>query len=271
MEECNYCCEKVMCMEEGCRNLATVYCSTHNKCFCQACSDRYHNSSLPNFEGHKLETLANGGKLSVKSICPKNPRCSNDWFCNRCRTFMCSNCALSEHSGHELTKVAQIVGHAKEENTATARVSKSRIDDLNRALIAIRNARAKVEENKTATEREVNDTMDKGIAALERDRARLLKDVDDSYGKYISQLGEIESVLCKSLDQTKKQYFHELRANMNANANNAAATVEHFEQVKAAHQKALSESAVVVARAKETKQMVISFVRDDIVKYVDSY
>lgn len=84
------------------KKVAKFYCHRCQEYYCEACNEKHAQQSL--FEEHASEPI------DSLAFCIIHECQQVSLFCNDCKDFICTRCALCEHDGHccnDVTDVAQ--------------------------------------------------------------------------------------------------------------------------------------------------------------------
>jgi len=132
------------------------------------------------------EALA--GNATVKRI----PRCQKhignevDTYCKTCNDAVCSKCLSEKHSGHSFCPLSQVTGPLQDQIAGYTITMTKREEEARKAIDTLDGTINKIEEHRTATEKEIGKVFDAVVASVEQRRVQVLQQMQDK-GKQLRQ------------------------------------------------------------------------------------
>jgi len=96
----------------GCEeNPAIKYCNQCKEYFCELCiRPHMKGKATASHTYSSIEDSLQKGLSTRSSHCPQHPRQEITSFCNNCQVAICSDCAVDYHSGHNFSRLPEVIG-----------------------------------------------------------------------------------------------------------------------------------------------------------------
>jgi len=121
------------------------------------------------------------GNATVKRI----PRCQKhidneiNTYCKTCNDAVCSNCLREKHSGHSFCPLSQVTGPLQDQIAGYTVTMTKREEEARKAIDTLDGTITKIEEHRTATEKEIGKVFDAVVASVEQCRVQVLQQMQD--------------------------------------------------------------------------------------------
>ncbi|KAM4044049.1 E3 ubiquitin-protein ligase TRIM45 [Anomaloglossus baeobatrachus] len=158
--------------EKRCQDCRVTMCE-----FCCLAHRRQKRTS-----GHSvlpLRDLPPGSSLSPAPACSLHPLEELRLFCESCALPSCRDCALLQHSGHDIRPVSEVAGRHRAQLQGTLVQCGPQLEALDAALHTVQAAGEDLMRSADLARKEVEVFTDGYIRAIQEHKVRLLQDIDE--------------------------------------------------------------------------------------------
>ena len=169
-------------------NDATMHCVECSENFCPSCSGGHKRGKAT--AAHQQIPLedALAGNTTVKRIprCQKHIGYEVDTYCKTCSEAICARCILAGHKGHDVCLLDEMTGPLQDQIAGYTITMTKREEEAKKAITTLDGTINKIEEHRTATEKEIGKVFDAVVASVEQRRVQVLQQMQDK-GKQLRQ------------------------------------------------------------------------------------
>ena len=128
------------------------------------------------------------GNAAVKRIprCQKHIGYEINTYCKTCSDAVCALCLSEKHSGHSFCPLSQVTGPLQDQIAGYTITMTKREEEARKAIDTLDGTINKIEEHRTATEKEIGKVFDAVVASVEQRRVQVLQQMQDK-GKQLRQ------------------------------------------------------------------------------------
>jgi len=171
--------QKTQC-EKCKKSTATGYCRDCGKFVCAKCTELHQ--IWEEFADHKIASLNDIQQEAANLVpptkkvmyCPKHQENILKIYCETCGEFICNDCTIRLHQGHNYDLVTDTFPKHKEEIVSSLQPVKQHLTTVNKAVQALDTRRKETEDQRTTVETDIHKQIDFLHQALEQRRTELV-------------------------------------------------------------------------------------------------
>lgn len=180
-----------------CDEEATMHCVDCSENLGPACSSAHKKMKIA--ANHRQIPLddAFAGTTAAKRIfrCQHHIVLEIDTYCRTCSEAVCAKCYMERHPKHDFCPLSEVTGPLQNEIVTYTLNMSQRVEEAKEAIAAMDGAISQIEDDRTATEKEIDEVIDAVVASAEQRRIDLKQGIDQMKKTVVKDRGEAESAI----------------------------------------------------------------------------
>ena len=183
---------------------AVSYCQDCGKYFCVACHKKH--SEWQDFSTHEVHSMSDvlTGKVVVKRRrkCKKHQHEDEEYFCSRCRRYVCFRCVVREHEqkGHRTLEFAQHERNLKSNIRELKSNSDTKTASLKQFIDLIREQRTQLHDAREQLDNHVVKAYKEAVQHLTQRKELLRNEIKNTYKDLEKELDREEEASLRDIN-----------------------------------------------------------------------